>query len=146
MFVKKKNENLRLCVNYRNFDFIIVKNQYFISLIKQLLNRLIKAVIFTKLNIRFAYNVLRIRINDKWKIVFRCRYEYFQYRVMSLKLTNALTNFQLYIYSTLHEDLKIFCLVYLDDILIYLNHKKIHEKHVRLIFEKVHKLSNSNSL
>ena len=64
MFVKKE-ENLRFCVNYKSLNFITVKNRYFISLIKQLLNRLIKITIFTKLNIRFAYNTLRIRINDK---------------------------------------------------------------------------------
>ena len=65
MFVQKKNENLRLCVNYINLNFMIVKTQYFISLIKQLLNRLIETAIFTKSNIRFAYNALRIRIDDK---------------------------------------------------------------------------------
>ena len=52
--LKKKIENLRLCVNYKNPSFIIVKNQYFILLIEQLLNRLIEIPIFTKLNIRFA--------------------------------------------------------------------------------------------
>ena len=65
MFVNKKIENLRLCVNYKILNFIIMKNRYFISLIKHLLNRLIKIAIFTKLNIRSAYNVLRIRIDDK---------------------------------------------------------------------------------
>ena len=65
MFVKKKNDDLRLCVNYRNLNVITVKNRYFISLIEHLLNRLIKATIFTKLNIRFAYNAFRIRIDDE---------------------------------------------------------------------------------
>ena len=65
MFVKKKNDDLRLCVNYKDLNVIIVKNRYFISLIKQLLNRLMKTTIFTKLNIRSAYNALRIRIDDE---------------------------------------------------------------------------------
>ena len=64
MFVKK-NENLRLCVTYKNLNSTIVKNRYFILLIKPLLNRLIETAIFTKLNIRSVYNALRIRINDK---------------------------------------------------------------------------------
>ena len=79
MFVKKKPENLRLCVSYRNLNFIIVKNRYLISLIKHLLNRLIKTAIFIKLNIRFAYNALQIRIDDKRKTAFRCRYKHFEY-------------------------------------------------------------------
>ena len=65
MFVKKKDDDLRLCVNYRDLNVITVKNRYFISLIEQLLNRLIKTTIFTKLNIRSAYNALRIRIDDE---------------------------------------------------------------------------------
>ena len=58
---------------------------------------------------------------------------------MFFKLTNASTNFQSYIYLILHEYLNIFCIVYFNDILIYSNEKKIHEKHVRLIFEKLRK-------
>ena len=52
-------------VNYRNLNFIIIKNRYFVSLTKHLLDRLIKTAIFTKLNIRSAYNALRVRIDDK---------------------------------------------------------------------------------
>ena len=65
IFVKKKNDDLRLCVDYKDLNVITVKNRYFISLIEQLLNRLMKATIFTKLNIRSAYNALRIRIDDE---------------------------------------------------------------------------------
>ena len=120
-------------------NFITIKNRYFISLIKQLLNRLIETAIFTKLNIRSAYNALRIRINDKWKTAFRCKYEHFEYHVMFFKLMNTLTNFQLYIHLTLREYLNISYIVYLDNILIYSNDTKIHKKHVRLIFEKLRK-------
>ena len=65
MFVKKKDDDLRLCVDYRDLNVITVKNRYLISLIKQLLNRLMKATIFTKLNIRSAYNAFRIRADDE---------------------------------------------------------------------------------
>ena len=135
----KKIENLRLCVDYKNLIFITVKNRYFISLIEQLLNRLIKIAIFTKLNIRSAYNALRIWFDDEWKIVFRCKYEHFEYRVMFFELTNASTNFQSYIYLTLRNYLTIFCIVYLDDILIYSNDKETYTKHVRLTFQKLRK-------
>ena len=120
-------------------NVIIVKNRYFILLIKQLLNRLMKATIFTKLNIRFAYNVLRIRIDDEWKTTFRCKYDHFEYRIMFFKLTNVSTIFQSYIHLTLRESLNIICIVYLNDILIYSNDKSIHKKHVRLILEKLRK-------
>ena len=58
---------------------------------------------------------------------------------MFFKLTNASVNFQSWIYLTLRKYLNIFCTVYFDNILIHLNDKKIHKKHVRLIFEKLRK-------
>ena len=70
---------------------------------------------------------------------FRCKYERFKYRVMSFELTNASANFQSYIYVTLREYLNIYCIVYLNDILIYSSDKKSHDKRVRLFFEKVRK-------
>ena len=59
---------------------------------------------------------------------------------MSFKLTNASTTFQSYVYLTLREYLNIFFIVYLNNILIYSDDKNIHEKHVRLILEKLRKL------
>ena len=138
MFVKK-DDDLRLYVNYKDLNVITIKNRYFISLIKHLLNRLIKTSIFTKLNIRSAYNALRIRVDDEWKTTFRCKYDHFEYRIMFFELTNASTTFQSYIHLTLREYLDIFCIVYLNDILIYSDDKNTHEKHVRLIFEKFRK-------
>ena len=65
MFVKKKDQNFLLCVNYKDLNFITVKNRYFISLIKELLNHLIEIAILTKSNNRSAYNALQIRNNDE---------------------------------------------------------------------------------
>ena len=59
--------------------------------------------------------------------------------MMSFELKNASTIFQSYIYLTLREYLNIFCIVYLNDILIYSDDKSTHEKHVRLILEKLRK-------
>ena len=61
LFVKKKNENLRLCVNYRNLNFLIIKNKYFLSLIDENLDRLNKIRIYTNIDMIIAYNKLRIK-------------------------------------------------------------------------------------
>ena len=65
LFVKKKNENLRLCVNYKDLNLLIIKNKYFLSLIDESLNRLNKIRIYTSLDIIAAYNRFRIRKNDE---------------------------------------------------------------------------------
>jgi hypothetical protein len=61
LFVKKSSEDLRLCVDYKKLNAIIIKNRYLILLIMQILICLMSVVIFTKLDIRAVYYVIRIR-------------------------------------------------------------------------------------
>jgi len=89
LFVKKKDGSLRLCVDYHGLNKITKKNRYPLPLISSLLDRLRTGKIFTKLDLRGAYNLLRIRPDDEWKTAFRTRYGHFEYTVMPFSLTNA---------------------------------------------------------
>ena len=60
-------------------------------------------------------------------------YEHYEYQVMSFELTNVSAMFQFYINNTLCDFLNICCMIYLNDIFIYLNSLKEHEKHVCMI-------------
>ena len=61
LFVKKKNEILKFCVDYRNLNFLTIKNKYFLSLIDENLNRLNKIRVYTNLNMIATYNRFRIK-------------------------------------------------------------------------------------
>jgi hypothetical protein len=63
-------------------------------LISGLLEQLGSAKIFTKIDLRGAYNLVRVKEGDEWKIAFRTRYGHFEYSVMPFGLTNAPTVFQ----------------------------------------------------
>ena len=63
---------------------------------------------------------MKIKKGDKWKTAFYTRYGHFEYHVMSFGLFNVLASFQDYINKILAEKLNIFIIVYLDDILIYI--------------------------
>ena len=91
-FVKKKNEKLRLCVNYKSLNQITVKNRYTLPLIRKLINRLKNTHYFTKLDLKRAYNLVQIT-SGEWKLTFLCQFEHYKYRVISLGLTNALAFF-----------------------------------------------------
>jgi hypothetical protein len=93
LFVKKKDGSLRLCVDYHGLNKITKKNRYPLPLISSLLDQLRTGKIFTKLDLRGAYNLLRIRPGDEWKTAFRTRYGHFKYTVMPFGLTNAPTVF-----------------------------------------------------
>ena len=71
LFVLKKNGKLRLCVDYRKLNEIIIKNRYSLSNINELQNKLLKAIYFTKLNLKEAYNLIRMKTKKKWKTIFR---------------------------------------------------------------------------
>ena len=96
VFAKKKDGGLRLCVDYRALNKITVKNRYPLPLISEMLDSMRGARVFTKLDLRGAYNLIRIKEGDEYKTAFRTRYGQFEYRVMPFGLTNAPATFQAY--------------------------------------------------
>ena len=130
-FVKKKNGSLRLVVDYRGLNKVTIRNRYALPLISNLLERLSGAKYFTKLDLRGAYNLVRIRPGDEWKTAFRTHYGHFEYTVMPFGLTNALAIFQHMANDIFQDFLDIFTIVYLDDILIYSKTQEEHDEHVR---------------
>ena len=139
LFIKKSDEKLKLRVNYRELNVILIKNKYFISLIINILNRLKKIKIFTKLNIRDTYNLKKIKSKDEWKTAFKIRYDNFEYRILSFELISDFAIFQFYIDRILTNSLNRFCICYLNDIFIYFNTVKEHNDHVKTILTALRK-------
>ena len=92
LFVKKPEEGLRFCVDYRELNAIIKKNRYSMSLITETLDRLCKAKYYTKIDIMAAFNRLRMSPGSKKFTAFRTRFDFFEYLVMPFELCNASTS------------------------------------------------------
>ncbi len=137
LFIKKLEEELCFCMNYRDLNTITVKNWYSLLLISETLNYLSWAKIFIKLNIIFAFNRLWIKEEDEVLIIFCTWFELFEYLVMLFNLCNEFVSFQKYINNILCKHLNKFCTAYLNDILIYFNNELKHEIHVKLILRKL---------
>ena len=133
LFVKKPDETLRLCVDYRGLNEITIKNKYPLPLLSETLERFAHARHFTKIDIRNAYHRIRIRKGDEWKTAFRTRYEQFEYQVMPFGLANAPAIFQSYVNHALKPYLDICCVIYLNDVLIYSETEEQHWEHVRKV-------------
>ncbi len=136
-FVFKKNEKLRLCVNYRDLNKIIRKNRHLLSLIIQMLNQLKDCRFFIKIDLTDAYNQIRIKKKDEWKTMFRIRYEHFEYLMISFDLTNASITFQVYINKIFNELVNDFCVMYLNDILIFFKNRESHVRHIREVLKRL---------
>ena len=140
LFIRKFEEKLRFCVNYRALNKIIRKNKYSLSLIHKILNNIFKIKWFIKLNVITAFHKLRIQKEDEWLTAFRTKYELFEWLIIFFDMTDAPSTFQRYINWVLRKFLNEFVSTYLDDILIYINDSlKEHRRHVRSILIKLQK-------
>jgi len=146
LFIFKKNDSLHLCMNYWDLNKITVKNRHSLSLISETLDRLSKVKQFTKLDLKNAYYHLRIQREDEWKTMFHTRYDHFKYMIMLFNLINASVIFQTYINKILTKLLNDFCVVYLNDILIFFIEKTNHVDHVKQILERLRKFKLYASL
>ncbi|KAG5735420.1 hypothetical protein E4T56_gene12784 [Termitomyces sp. T112] len=93
------------------------------------------AKIYTKIDLRSGYNNVWIAPGHEWKTAFCTRYGLFEYLVMPFKMTNSPATFQYFMNNIFHNMNDIFVIIYLDDILIYLNSPAEHLEHVRRVLE-----------
>ena len=136
-FVDKKDKSLRPCIDYRGLNDITVKNKYPLPLIDSAFNSLHQAAVFTKLDLRNAYHLVRVKEGDEWKTAFNTPLGHFEYLVMPFGLTNAPAVFQCLINDVLRDMLNRFVFVYLDDILIFSRSLQEHVQHVRLVLQRL---------
>ena len=80
-------------MDYRGLNDVTVKNRYPLPLISETIDRVSRAKVYTKLDLRDAYHRIRIKAGDEWKTAFRTRYSYFEYRVLPFGLANAPATF-----------------------------------------------------
>jgi hypothetical protein len=93
IFVKKKDQTLRMCVDYRPLNEVTIKNKYPLPRIDILFDQLTGARVFSKIDLRSGYHQIRIRPEDIPKTAFTMRYGLFEYLVMSFEPTNAPAHF-----------------------------------------------------
>jgi len=84
---------LRVCVNYKDFNALTIKNCNILLLIKETLQRLYKIKYYNKFNIIVIFNKIRIYLYNKYKTIFIIYYNLFKYVVISFKLYNVLITF-----------------------------------------------------
>ena len=137
LFAKKKDGTLRLCVDYRGLNKITRKDRYPLPLIADLLDAPAKARIYTKLDLRHAYHLLRVAPGFEHKTAFRTRYGSYEWRVVPEGLTNAPSAFQRFVNSIFSDMLDVCVVVYLDDILIYSNDPSEHKRNVREVLRRL---------
>ncbi|KAK3534604.1 hypothetical protein QTP86_016756 [Hemibagrus guttatus] len=130
-FVEKKDVDLRSCIDYWGLNSVTIRYPYPLPLVPASLEQLRGAQIFTKLDLRSKYNLLRIRKGDEWKTAFHTTRGHYGYLVMPYSLTNAPAVFQSFINELFNDVMDKYMIAYIDDILIYSTSYEDHIHHVR---------------
>ncbi len=137
LFALKANEDLWFCVNYWKLNVIFKRNRYSLSLIDEIIDKIVSCKHLTRLNIISAFKKLWMHFNSENYITFITALEAYKYKMLSFKLTNESIFFQQYMNDVLWDFLNDFCQVYLDDILIYSKMRKKHKDHVKLVLSQL---------
>jgi hypothetical protein len=127
LFVEKKDGTQQMCIDYRSFNEVTIKNKYPLPRIEDLFDQIKGAGVFSKIDLRSRYHQLRIRESDIPKTAFHTRYGLYEYTVMSFGLTNAPTYFMYLMNKVFIEYLDKFVIVFIDNILIFSKMEKEHE-------------------
>ena len=137
LFVFKKNDSLRLCVDYKELNALIIKNKCSLLLIDEMLNRFMSAAYFIILDFKNAYHRIKICKNNEWMTMFCICYDHFEYAVISFELVNVSVIFQTLINKVLRKLIDHICVIYLNNILIYFKTREKYWKCVRKVLERL---------
>src|ERR1700760_501300 len=142
-FVAKKTGDLRPVQDYRRLNSITVKNRYPLPLSDELFDALRSAIWFTKLDVRWGYNNIRIKEGDEWKAAFVTRRGLFEPTVMFFGLCNSPSTFQ-QMMDDIFKDMILAgeVVIYIDDILIYKG--ATLEEHQRIVKKVLDRLRDHN--
>jgi len=141
LFIEKKDDSLRFCVNYRKLNALIKWNRYSLLLIDETLTHIQDSKYLTRLNIIVVFNKLCMHSSSEDLTIFIISFDFYKYHVMFFELINDSTFYQHYMNNVLFDYLHQFCQIYLDDIIIYSKTLKKHKKHVRLVLHRLREIN-----
>jgi len=133
----KMDGGLRRCADNFVLNLATVKNRYPLPLISEMLARIPEARIFKKLDLRGAYNLIRIQGGDEYKMACGTCDGQFKYRVMPFSVTTAPARLQSFIHDCLWPCIDGYAVGCLEDILISSTNEKAHEDQVHQVLQRL---------
>jgi len=141
-FVRKKDGKKRMVQDYRYLNEWMIKNNYPLSLISDVLENIITKKVFTKMDLRWDYNNVRIKEEDEWKVAFTTLEGSFEPMVMFFGLTNSLAMFQAMMNELLRDLINTRKVAaFIDDVIIGM---ETEEGHNEIVAEVIRRLEEND--
>jgi len=137
LFILKANEDLWFCIDYWKLNAIIKRNRYSLSLIDEMIEKIVGCKHLIWLNIILTFNKMQMHSDSENYTIFIIALEAYKSKMLSFELINDFASFQQYMNDVLWDFLNDFCQVYLDDILIYSKTQREHWQHVKMILNRL---------
>jgi hypothetical protein len=135
--VEKPDGGKRMVIDYRALNAATQRNRYPLPRVDELFDQLQGARYFSKIDLRTGYWQIRVAAEDVPKTAFTSRHGHFEWLVLPMGLTNAPAEFMALMENTFREELNRSVLVFLDDILIYSRTLEEHERHLRVVLQRL---------
>ena len=132
--VRKKNGEIRLCVDFRDLNQASLKDHHLLPSMEQILSKVNGSERFSFLDGFSSYNQVLVKDSDRYKVAFTTKLGTYAYCKMPFGLTNVGATFQKAMEMAFKNMMKRFVLVYLDDIIVYSKNVEDHFDHLRHVF------------
>ena len=137
-FVQKKDGGLRPCQDYQYLNEHTVKNTYPLPLITTLIDKLKGAKYFSKMDIRWGYNNIRIKEGDEWKATFTTPFGLYEPLVMFFGQCNSPPTLQAFMDSIFGDMIaKGWLIIYMDDILVFAETLEECQERTKRVLERM---------
>jgi len=137
-FVEKKDGKKRMVQDYRYLNEWMIKNNYSLPLISDVLENIGTKKLFTKMDLRWGYNNMRIKKGDEWKAAFTMLEGSFEPTVMFFRLTNSPATFQAMMNELLRDLINTGKVaVFIDDVIVGMETEEGHDKLVAEVIKRL---------
>lgn len=135
LLVKKKYGSNQLCVNYRQLNNFTIMNKYSLSRIDDLMDQLVEACVFNKIDLRPGYHQIHVKLEIIPKNAFKTLYGHYEYSVTPFGVSNVPNAFMEHMNKIFHRYLDQFVFVFIDGILVYSKSDEEHAGHLRIMLQ-----------
>lgn len=135
LLVKKKTGDWRMCIDYRRLNALIIQNRFPLPVFDEFVDELDGVVWFTTLDMASDYHQVLVDLTNRYKTAFQTHHGHYEYKEIPYGVTGGPKTFQHEMNTILISFLRVFVVVFIDDILIFNHTYKEHVEHIRLAFQ-----------